>query len=68
MPRSEWLAHLFPGEDDQDTIWPKKIIVGKQELDIHIGNKYIAFEVCQVALSHASVSLTDFFRQQKLAR
>ena len=32
MPHSEWLAHLFPGEDDQDTNWPKTIIVGKQEL------------------------------------
>ncbi|KAG9308190.1 Mago nashi protein-domain-containing protein [Chiua virens] len=30
---------------EDDTNWPKKNIVGKQELEIHIGNDHIAFEV-----------------------
>ena len=33
----------FFREDDQN--WPKKNIVGKQELEIRIGNEHIAFEV-----------------------
>ena len=32
-----------PREDD--TNWPKKNIVGKQELEIRVGNDHIAFEV-----------------------
>ena len=31
---------------EDDTNWPKKNIVGKQELEIRIGNDHIAFEVC----------------------
>lgn len=34
---------LFFREDD--TNWPKKNIVGKQELEIRVGNDHIAFEV-----------------------
>ena len=30
---------------EDDTNWPKKNIVGKQELEIRIGNDHIAFEV-----------------------
>jgi protein mago nashi len=31
---------------EDDTNWPKKNIVGKQELEVRIGNDHIAFEVC----------------------
>ena len=30
---------------EDDTNWPKKNIVGKQELEIRVGNDHIAFEV-----------------------
>lgn len=30
---------------EDDTNWPKKSIVGKQELEIRVGNDHIAFEV-----------------------
>ena len=30
---------------EDDSNWPKKDIVGKQELEIRIGNDHIAFEV-----------------------
>jgi hypothetical protein len=30
---------------EDDANWPKKNIVGKQELEIRIGNDHIAFEV-----------------------
>ena len=30
---------------EDDSNWPKKNIVGKQELEIRIGNDHIAFEV-----------------------
>lgn len=33
---------------EDDTNWPKKNIVGKQELEIRIGNDHIAFEVSAV--------------------
>lgn len=41
---------------EEDTNWPKKNIVGKQELEIRIGNDHISFEVrrdicCIAALS-----------------
>ena len=35
---------------EDDTNWPKKNIVGKQELEIRINNEHIAFEVCYSAL------------------
>jgi hypothetical protein len=31
---------------EDDTNWPKKNIVGKQELEIRVGNDHISFEVC----------------------
>ena len=31
---------------EDDTNWPKKNIVGRQELEIRVGNDHIAFEVC----------------------
>ncbi|KAJ8521590.1 hypothetical protein ONZ45_g1769 [Pleurotus djamor] len=34
------------GEDD--TNWPKKNIVGKQELEIRVGNDHIAFETAKI--------------------
>ena len=30
---------------EDDSNWPKKNIVGKQELEIRVGNDHIAFEV-----------------------
>jgi len=33
---------------EDDTNWPKKNIVGKQELEIRIGNDHIAFETAKV--------------------
>jgi hypothetical protein len=38
-------------EDDvreDDTNWPKKNIVGKQELEIRVGNDHIAFETAKI--------------------
>ena len=34
---------LFYREDDQR--WPKKNVVGRQELEIRLGNEHISFEV-----------------------
>lgn len=36
--------YLHSSRED-DTNWPKKNIVGKQELEIRVGNDHIAFEV-----------------------
>jgi Mago nashi protein len=33
---------------EDDANWPKKNIVGKQELEIRVGNDHIAFEVSLV--------------------
>ncbi|KAI0275520.1 mago nashi, partial [Russula aff. rugulosa BPL654] len=33
---------------EDDTNWPKKNIVGKQELEIRIGNDHIAFETAKI--------------------
>jgi len=33
------------GSREDDANWPKKNIVGKQELEIRVGNDHIAFEV-----------------------
>ena len=54
---------------EDDTNWPKKNIVGKQELEIRVGNDHIAFEVYNVVVapcSSYSFSLLD--RQNRLAR
>jgi protein mago nashi len=51
---------------EDDTNWPKKNIVGKQELEIRIGNDHIAFEVCRVTISSACVLLNDFFQTAKI--
>ena len=37
--------HLRSHRED-DSNWPKKNIVGKQELEIRVGSDHIAFEVC----------------------
>ena len=39
-----FLYPCFKSRED-DTNWPKKNIVGKQELEIRVGNDHIAFEV-----------------------
>jgi hypothetical protein len=41
----DWLLMNRPGYREDDTNWPKKNIVGKQELEIRVGNDHIAFEV-----------------------
>ncbi|KAJ6602530.1 Mago nashi protein [Mycena vulgaris] len=33
---------------EDDTNWPKKNIVGKQELEIRVGNDHIAFETAKI--------------------
>jgi protein mago nashi len=35
---------------EDDTNWPKKNIVGKQELEIRVGNDHIAFEVISFSI------------------
>ena len=49
---------------EDDTNWPKKNIVGKQELEIRIGNDHIAFEV---RLSLVSSALPVWFLTQARA-
>jgi hypothetical protein len=39
---------------EDDTNWPKKNIVGKQELEIRIGNDHIAFEVRSTSVRSSS--------------
>ena len=46
---------------EDDTNWPKKNIVGKQELEIRVGNDHIAFEVCLL------LSLKNYFRVLNIA-
>lgn len=57
---------------EDDTNWPKKSIVGKQELEIRVGNDHIAFEVSGLSGSLPERQLTyhDFHvlvRRQKSA-
>ena len=40
-----WLIFVTQIQREDDTNWPKKNIVGKQELEIRVGNDHIAFEV-----------------------
>lgn len=48
---TKWVSSLFALFNslillrEDDTNWPKKNIVGKQELEIRIGNDHISFEV-----------------------
>lgn len=44
-PSNPWLTKDPPECREDDTNWPKKNIVGKQELEVRIGNDHIAFEV-----------------------
>ena len=48
---------------EDDTNWPKKNIVGKQELEIRVGNDHIAFEVCPLPQYPLCVPLHCFFSQ-----
>ena len=48
---------------EDDTNWPKKNIVGKQELEIRVGNDHIAFEVCPLPQYFLCVSLHCSFSQ-----
>ena len=50
---------------EDDSNWPKKNIVGKQELEIRIGNDHIAFEV---NYSHESYILFDHWYHTKTAK
>lgn len=43
--RTHCLAPILICRED-DANWPKKNVVGKQELEIRIGSDHIAFEVC----------------------
>lgn len=40
-----YLIPVIQIQREDDTNWPKKNIVGKQELEIRVGNDHIAFEV-----------------------
>jgi hypothetical protein len=40
--------HFILREDDQR--WPKKDVVGRQELEIRLGNEHISFEVNLILL------------------
>jgi Mago nashi protein len=44
------IAHAIPRRREDDTNWPKKNIVGRQELEIRLGNDHIAFEVSKCFL------------------
>ena len=58
--------NLFLREDDSN--WPKKDIVGKQELEIRIGNDHIAFEVAIPIRNSVCYSLIGWIeRLPKLA-
>ena len=46
---------------EDDTNWPKKNIVGKQELEIRIGNDHIAFEV---RFLHPTMTLLIWWRTE----
>jgi protein mago nashi len=52
---------------EDDTNWPKKNIVGKQELEIRVGNDHIAFEV-RVCLSMFLDFFQDLFPVYKTAK
>lgn len=39
---------LFSNDREDDANWPKKNIVGKQELEIRIGNDHISFETAKI--------------------
>ena len=41
-------THIYPRENDG--LWPKKNAVGRQELEIRIGNEHALFEVPPVGL------------------
>lgn len=59
---SSFNAHrisVVPREDD--TNWPKKNIVGKQELEIRVGNDHIAFEVSLSAGSLRAIHSTSTY-------
>jgi len=70
---TKWVVHRRSAEmradDDSfhhredDTNWPKKNIVGKQELEIRVGNDHIAFEVCPLPQYPLCVSLHSPFRR-----
>jgi hypothetical protein len=47
-----WINGLIVARREDDTNWPKKNIVGKQELEIRVGNDHIAFEVLLTLLPH----------------
>jgi hypothetical protein len=58
---------VFSREDD--TNWPKKNIVGKQELEIRIGNDHIAFEVRRATTSFSCICILlthSFFQTAKI--
>lgn len=39
---------------EDDKMWPKKNIVGKQELEVKVGDYHISFEVCLLPFSFPS--------------
>lgn len=47
--REETTDARGPSRED-DKLWPKKNIIGKQELEIKLGDYHISFEVCSFPL------------------
>ena len=53
---------------EDDSNWPKKDIVGKQELEIRIGNDHIAFEVSILTKKFVYSSTHRFLFHKKTAK
>jgi hypothetical protein len=54
---------------EDDAKWPKKNVVGKQELEIRLGKDHISFEVSQRVDSIGfSMNLSKTDRENRLAR
>jgi protein mago nashi len=52
-------ADAFATFREDDTNWPKKNIVGKQEIEIRLGNDHIAFEVSGLLFALARINFTN---------
>jgi hypothetical protein len=51
---------LYSDRED-DAAWPKKNIVGKQELEVRIDNEHISFEVSLFSLDQVATGNWFFF-------
>ena len=51
---------------EDDTNWPKKSVVGKQELEIRIGKDHISFEVSCELVYHSNRELRGCVQTAKI--